>query len=937
MRPLVGADRRALVDDLVLAFDAVAAGDGPRAISIEAGLGLGKTRLIQEFYGRLATTRQGPRPYWPQTLGSPGASGTSVLQARKQIEPSPGWVIPGGAEIPWLWWGISCQLSQVGHPMRSMKDASDQLRVHLDPLQAKLERSQRTRDDALEVLGGVFDLIGVVNPGAAVDAGSRWLGVVRRVIDRRNEDRRAAMDRRVEGYGESYVEAGRIADALTGVARSGTPVVLIVDDAQWADPALVSLLRHLLSLDGAAILVVATAWPDRLAVAGPGQETYAGLLEASRGQALNRLRRVAIDRLTDRDLAEVVISVAPRTDLESAERVAAVASGNPLVLDLLLELETVRADIAADGRIDTDPATLRRLPSNLRSIYQGLWDQLASPERRVLTLLAIQGPEFLPGVVDAAALRLRRHHELVPAFAALSEGPGWIRAVNDDLLAFAEYQRWEVADDVVHEVWTETDQTAIQSAMIDHILELKASSRWPGLDLRTRRIALESHIDLNERLGEAGERDVSALAESMEQLAALELDAGDVTKAGDLLERSRRLRAATGVEVATGAAEVEALAREIEATAIEEAGPVPPVSGQTDEWGREPWVAWTPHPIPAITDTPPSELGRIICEVVAVEGPVAAGRVYRSLVTASGAKRQGRRIRSALDGGVRSAVRRGALVATIPDAGGASERRILRLPDQPDVRPRLIGERPLEEVPSGEFAALARAIVRREPGLDRQDVKRRMLPLIGLSNLTPWVDGLLEQALPGSLAAEAGAEDVVATEDEYGRRPWVAWESIEIGPLPGRAPREIADLIEGVVAVEGPVMVVRVTDLLRAASGAPRVSKSITEAIESGIGSGVRRGSLVVASGRRGEPGSRVMRLPSQAQVVLRTAGPRDPWTIPPDELAELSRRVGEHEPGLDRADIKRRVGEVLGYARHTAALDALLESAIEGSASKSH
>ena len=931
MRPLVGADRRAIVDDLVAAFDAVAAGDGPRAVSIEASLGLGKTRLIQELYGRLATTRQGPRPYWPASLGAPGREPGTVLQTRKQIEPTPGWVVPGGAEIPWLWWGISCRLSQVGHPMRSMKDASDQLRVHLDPLQARLERGQRSREDALEVLAGVFDLVGVVNPGAAVDAGSRWLGVVRRVIDRRREDRRATMDRRVDGYAESYAEAGRIADALTAVAGAGAPVVLVVDDAQSADPALVSLMRHLLSVDGLAVLIVATAWPDRLAQGDLGPETYAGWLASrARGRG-GHLRRLAIDRLPDDAMAEMVVAAAPRTDSEVARRVAEVASGNPLVLDLLLDLDMVRADIDADGRLDTDPATLRRLPNNLRSIYLGLWEQLDARERRVLSLLAIQGPEFLVGSIRTAADRLRRHAELVPTFESLVEGRGWVRAVNEHRFEFTEHQRWEVADDAVHEIWADSEQSTIEAALVDEILAVKASPGWPELDLRTRRVALESHIDLNERLGEDAERDPAALADSMEQLAGLEFDAGDATVASELLERSARLRGGSARPDASVAGAIDELVHEVESAVVHEASIPASAPRSADEWGREAWVAWTPRTIPDISDTPPSELGRLVCEVVAVEGPVAAGRVYRSLLAASGAQRQGRRIRAALDAGVRSAIRRGDLIASVPDAGGASERRILRLPGQPEVRLRELGNRTLEEVPAGELAALAQAVSAREPGMSREDIKRQMLPLIGWANLTRSVDDVLERALPASTGASEPASES-GVEDEYGRRPWVAWTPVPVGSLTEQAPRALADAIEAVVAVEGPVMVVRVIEVLRAASGTPRASKSITAAIESGIGSGVRRGSLLMTGGRRGEPGSRVLRLPAQPAVVLRTVGERDPWTIPPDELAELARRVGERHPELDRPALKRRVGDLLGYARHTSALDALLESAIPAS-----
>ena len=180
MRPLVGADRRAIIDSLVANFDAVASGDGPRAVSLEASLGLSKTRIAQELFARLATTRQGAKPYWPPLLDWRDTQSDDVLQARKQVEPTPGWVISGGVEIPWLWWGIPCQLNHAGYPMRAMKDASDQLRVHLDPLLLKLQHADRSKDDALEVLSGVFDLVGVVNPGAALDAGSKFLGVWRR-------------------------------------------------------------------------------------------------------------------------------------------------------------------------------------------------------------------------------------------------------------------------------------------------------------------------------------------------------------------------------------------------------------------------------------------------------------------------------------------------------------------------------------------------------------------------------------------------------------------------------------------------------------------------------------------------------------------------------------------------------------------------------------
>lgn len=63
----VGADRFALVDELVSAFDAVAADGGVRVHVLSAPSGLGKTRVVQELYARLAEAQPEPG-YWPAEL-----------------------------------------------------------------------------------------------------------------------------------------------------------------------------------------------------------------------------------------------------------------------------------------------------------------------------------------------------------------------------------------------------------------------------------------------------------------------------------------------------------------------------------------------------------------------------------------------------------------------------------------------------------------------------------------------------------------------------------------------------------------------------------------------------------------------------------------------------------------------------------------------------
>lgn len=63
----VGADRQAIVDDLLADFEAVKAGEGSRVMALVAPSGWGKTRIVQEFYSALAARQEDPG-YWPARI-----------------------------------------------------------------------------------------------------------------------------------------------------------------------------------------------------------------------------------------------------------------------------------------------------------------------------------------------------------------------------------------------------------------------------------------------------------------------------------------------------------------------------------------------------------------------------------------------------------------------------------------------------------------------------------------------------------------------------------------------------------------------------------------------------------------------------------------------------------------------------------------------------
>ena len=217
------------------------------------------------------------------------------------------------------------------------------------------------------------------------------------------------------------------------------------------------------------------------------------------------------------------------------------------MLNLVLDLDLVRRDISADGKIDTDPAELRRLPSDLRAIYQELWGQLPEPVRRVLAMAAAQGPEFLQAAIPLAATRLGTHQEVSAAFDSAEKVFGWIRRVNAHRYEFSEHQRYQLAHDVVREVFDEGQQDVIRRAAIDGVIEAKKSSDWHETDNRTRRVALETHVKFAE-MQHGVKANRQELADSFVQLGILELDAGAAERAVELAAAAHRIYQEAGAD-----------------------------------------------------------------------------------------------------------------------------------------------------------------------------------------------------------------------------------------------------------------------------------------------------------------------------------------------------------------------------------------------------
>lgn len=477
----VGSDRIEIVDSLVEAFRSVAEGGGPRAVVLSAPTGWGKTAIVQEFYARIAAQQSEPS-YWPPRLE--GVGDLSWTQTRKRVAPL-AFEVPAGADLPWMWWGISCARRQDGRFAQAMFDDASQLALHGGSLFDRMGRGDLTGRsfDGASALVSVLGLLGVAlappaAAGLAVAGAARTLWQSRDLLDRLTQWR-TRRERKSQGYSIDVEEHPKVdqlqqlAHDLEAVSRK-VPIVLVVDDAQWADSTLLETLSWVMGRSTARVLVVATTWPLS-AEQGDRNPFHQWIQEISSSEPLARslelIRLESFGENTLRDLlhAEVrSISSAEPAELDESiiDGVIELVGGTPMGVRALFGLERTRA-LVADGDFTLD--AIRTLPADLDDALRSYWKEIPADVQAVLAIAAVMGNQFLStAVVEAATAQgIENGHERLRR----GEYPyTYVRSLQPELTAFVDPHFHATASRFADELFTPKQMHVIREAVVDFAL-----------------------------------------------------------------------------------------------------------------------------------------------------------------------------------------------------------------------------------------------------------------------------------------------------------------------------------------------------------------------------------------------------------------------------------------------------------------------------------
>jgi len=169
---------------------------------------------------------------------------------------------------------------------------------------------------------------------------------------------------------------------LLEAAAADQPLVVVIDDVHWGEPALLDLIEHIADLSrDAPILLLCMARPELLdrrpGWAGGKLNATTVLLEPLAAPETDRL----IDNLLD----------GARMATELRARISEAAEGNPLFVEEMIAL------------LRESPAGEVVVPPTIQALLAARLDQLDAAERGVLECGSIEGRVFHQGAVHALA------------------------------------------------------------------------------------------------------------------------------------------------------------------------------------------------------------------------------------------------------------------------------------------------------------------------------------------------------------------------------------------------------------------------------------------------------------------------------------------------------------------------------------------------------
>ena len=257
------------------------------------------------------------------------------------------------------------------------------------------------------------------------------------------------------------------------------PLVLVLDDVQWAEPTLLELLEQLAARGSGPMLLLSLAREE---------------LREEQPSFLGGGGRVVLDALSAEETSALVRQLLGERPFapELLERVVEAAEGNPFFLEQLL------AFVAEEGAFAGRP-----FPPTIQALLAARLDRLGPGERAVLSRAAVVGREF--SLPEVEALLEPQGVATVERHLRTLSGRGFVQAAED-----AYRFRHVLVQEAVYRATAKTERAALHELLADHFDGMNELDELIGFHLeRAYRLQVELGADdrrLRQLATDAGER-----------------------------------------------------------------------------------------------------------------------------------------------------------------------------------------------------------------------------------------------------------------------------------------------------------------------------------------------------------------------------------------------------------------------------------------------
>jgi tetratricopeptide (TPR) repeat protein len=423
MLPIRGRD--AELAQILAAWDAARAGK-PRLVVLSGEPGAGKTRLVQELYSELQARFDPPQPghpegYWPAELEA-AHSGDGLVPKLPE-----GKALRSPKELPYLWWALRCSAGNQNNAesFTPFNEGLGQIDAHLSAMLATKLRGKAMKGLALSALFTVVSVTSLVALGGT----GNYISAAR---DLKNFWGDFSKARDVTGVALKEKDSKTLEEALLRYFSAfndqrqrdwpDVPVLLVLDDAQWADARSMAFLNRLLltALEHEwQLMLLLTVRDSELAAQ---QASYAA--DPTRPVAtLAELRASAVRR----GGADVLVELPLQPQLPTAAAAAVIEdvvshSGCPVVPATIAALQSRAGGqpcylvqyaryVVERGLLDAAGAIsaaeqLQDIPREIGALIDQRLELLPAEQRRLLEWGSVQGRRFAEELVRRMAVRL---------------------------------------------------------------------------------------------------------------------------------------------------------------------------------------------------------------------------------------------------------------------------------------------------------------------------------------------------------------------------------------------------------------------------------------------------------------------------------------------------------------------------------------------------